>query len=144
MTKLHLFIIIFAILMLTGCEKRQANRNALQQVEELINYNPRSAQRLLDSLRQHETDSNSYLHMKYRLMSLYAINKLDTCFLAIAEAQELTDYFSTHGTSNEQMLSNYLLVSYLKVLFLQMYQVKIYHQLSSLLQNLQHFSPYLE
>jgi DNA-binding CsgD family transcriptional regulator len=47
--------------------------------------------------------------MKYRLMSLYAINKLDTCFLAIAEAQELTDYFSTHGTSNEQMLSNYLL-----------------------------------
>lgn len=109
MTKLHLFIIIFAILMLTGCEKRQANRDALQQVEELINYNPRSAQRLLDSLRQHETDSNSYLHMKYRLMSLYAINKLDTCFLAIAEAQELTDYFSTHGTSNEQMLSNYLL-----------------------------------
>ena len=57
------------------------------------------------------TSETRRAQMRGRLQALNELNRADSLLTATDcdEAQELTEWFDSHGTSNEQMLAHYLL-----------------------------------
>lgn len=101
--------IIIGITLLIACSEKRQYVETLNKAKTVMNKDACSALIILDSLGKHEADFDRHLKMQYRLHRMNAYNKLDTVFQSTKEAQELANYFETHGTSNEKMLAYYLL-----------------------------------
>ncbi len=111
MKKLTLVIIILLLLTtgLFSCSESKERAQLLQQAVLIMDEAPDSALVILDSLMSQEEQLDKKIDMRCRLHRMNALNKLDTLFHSTVEAQQLADYFDSHGTANEQMLAHYLL-----------------------------------
>lgn len=107
--RLHLIILLCAILAFVACSERREYREALSRAEAAMDDHPDSALLILDSLGQHEKDFGRHFRMQYLLHRLNAQNKTDVKFTSDSLAKELVDHFDSHGTTNEQVLAHYLL-----------------------------------
>lgn len=106
MRRLIYLILIYVVL---SCSESGEHRIALQRAVSVMNDAPDSALRILDSLREYESQFGRHFRMQCGLYRMNALNKLDTVFRTTDEAQLYADYFDDHGTPNEQMLAHYLL-----------------------------------
>jgi hypothetical protein len=105
----RLLYIIIGVFLLQGCSERQEYRAALFRAEAVMNDHPDSALLILDSLGQHEKEFGRHFRMQYLLHRTNAENKSFVKFTTDSVAKDLVEYFDSHGTVNEQVLSNYLL-----------------------------------
>ena len=107
--RLHLVILIGAVLVVMACSERREYREALSRAEAAMDEHPDSALLILDSLGQHEQEFGRHFRMQYLLQRTNAQNKTNVKFTSDSIAKELASHFDSHGTTNEQVLAHYLL-----------------------------------
>ena len=102
---------IFIMLMLSSvsCTRHQECDKMLAKADSLMNMAPDSALRILDTLEASSTGFPQRTLRRWQLLRLMAQNKCDTVFHSDSLQLILTDYYDSHGTSNERMMSHYLL-----------------------------------
>jgi len=107
----RLLIIMQSVVLLCGCGDTPRAVELLARAGILSDVYPDSALIVLDSLLDDSNRLSRRMEMRCRLLRLNVINKLDTVFTGVHanQAQTLVDYFDSHGTPNEQMLSHYIL-----------------------------------
>lgn len=103
-----LFYITIGILFLS-CSKPQEYVKVLDHAKAILDEQPDSALQILDSLSSHESRMPKVYRMTYHLLRHQAQNKAYIPFTSDSIAQELTQYYDSHGTANEQMTAHYLL-----------------------------------
>ena len=107
--RLHLIILLCAVLAVVACSERREYMEALSRAEAAMADHPDSALLILDSLGQHEQEFGRHFRMQYLLHHLNAQNKTNVKFTSDSLAKELVDHFDSHGTTNERVLAHYLL-----------------------------------
>ena len=107
MRKIVYFVIIVGVLL--GCGERQEYREALSRAEAVMNDHPDSALLILDSLGQHENEFGRHFRMQYLLHRTNAVSKTGERFTSDSLVKDLADHFDSRGTTNERVLSHYLL-----------------------------------
>ena len=100
--------VITCTLVMSGCSNSDAQSLRLQRIDSLMEVNPEAA---YDSLCQIEIPNNarSRTVMTYRMMKAKAENKLYKQLPSDSVFQQVADYYDSHGSANEKMLSQYLL-----------------------------------
>ena len=106
--RLHL-IILCAVLVFGACSERREYREALARAEAVMGDRPDSALLILDSLGQHEQEFGRHFRMQYLLHRAKAQNKAYVDFTTDSVMREVTNYFDSNGTPNDQMLAHYML-----------------------------------
>lgn len=101
--------IVIVIGVLLGCGERREYREMLSRAEEMMNDHPDSALMILDSLGQHENDFGRHFRMQYLLHRTNAASKTGERFTSDSLVKDLADHFDSRGTTNERVLSHYLL-----------------------------------
>lgn len=105
----HIVYIIIIGICLLGCSEQREYVERLEQANVLLNSNPDSALKILNSLSCYEQDFSKSFRMKFQLLKLQAQNKAFVDFTSDSIAKDLVDYYGRHGNSNEQMTANYIL-----------------------------------
>lgn len=101
--------IVIVIGVLLGCGERREYREMLSRAEEMMNDHPDSALMILDSLGQHENEFGRHFRMQYLLHRTNAASKTGERFTSDSLVKDLADHFDSRGTTNERVLSHYLL-----------------------------------
>lgn len=107
--RLHLVILIGAVLVVMACSERREYREALSRAEAAMDEHPDSALLILDSLGQHEQEFGRHFRMQCLLQRTNAQNKTNVKFTSDSLEKVLADHFDSHGTTNERVLAHYLL-----------------------------------
>ena len=105
----RIIYIVIVIGVLLGCGERREYREMLSRAEDMMNDYPDSALMILDSLGQHENEFGRHFRMQYLLHRTNAVSKIGERFTSDSLVKDLADHFDSHGTTNERVLSHYLL-----------------------------------
>lgn len=81
----------------------------LQRIDSLIDSHPDSALAQLDSLKTEKNGWPRARRMRYELLRAKAQNKAFVDFTTDSIAKVFTDYYDSHGTTNDRVLAHYLL-----------------------------------
>ena len=81
----------------------------LQGIDSLIDSHPDSALAQLDSLKTEKNGWPRARRMRYELLRAKAQNKAFVDFTTDSIAKVFTDYYDSHGTTNDRGLAHYLL-----------------------------------
>jgi hypothetical protein len=101
--------IILLIIILSACSDTRWQRERMSCAASLMESNPDSALKILDSVRSRISNLPRNLRMKYELLYACAQNKAYVTFTSDSVMKEVTDYYDSHGTANEQIEAHYLL-----------------------------------
>ena len=101
-------IVVGAMLLLAGCSG-DGYTPELHTLDSIINENPDSALRLLDSLSTEAKSWSKSQRMRHSLLTLKAQNKAYLPFTSDSLARDLVSYYDSHGTPNDRLLAHYLL-----------------------------------
>ena len=101
-------IVVGAMLLLAGCSG-DGYTPELHTLDSIINENPDSALRLIDSLSTEARSWSKSQRMRYSLLTLKAQNKAYLPFTSDSLARDLVGYYDSHGTPNDRLLAHYLL-----------------------------------
>lgn len=101
------FIIALSSILIIGCSRNPKAEALLHSAEELTEKNPDSALRVLDSICVENLPHK--LQMRYHFIHAIAQNKAYIPFTSDSIMKEVVEYYSSHGTPNEQMYANYLM-----------------------------------
>lgn len=97
-----------AMLLLAGCSG-DGYTPELHTLDSIINENPDSALRLIDSLSTEAKSWAKSQRMRHSLLTLKAQNKAYLPFTSDSLARDLVSYYDSHGTPNDRLLAHYLL-----------------------------------
>ena len=101
-------IVVGAMLLLAGCSG-DGYTPELHTLDSIINENPDSALRLIDSLSTEAKSWAKSQRMRHSLLTLKAQNKAYLPFTSDSLARDLVSYYDSHGTPNDRLLAHYLL-----------------------------------
>ncbi len=101
-------IVVGAMLLLAGCSG-DGYTPELHTLDSIINENPDSALRLLDSLSTEAKSWSKSQRMRHSLLTMKAQNKAYVPFTSDSLANDLVSYYDRHGSPNDRLLSRYLL-----------------------------------
>ena len=99
-----LYIIIGV--MLLSCSERKEYIEAYNHAYALLDENPDSALQTLDHLTANEQDFSKSFRMKWQLLKFQALNKVDAPMDTISDLPSVNEYYDTHGTHHDKMISN--------------------------------------
>ncbi len=101
-------IVVGAMLLFAGCSG-DGYTPELHTLDSIINENPDSALRLIDSLSTEAKSWAKSQRMRHSLLTLKAQNKAYLPFTSDSLARDLVSYYDSHGTPNDRLLAHYLL-----------------------------------
>lgn len=104
---IHIVIAGVLVFSIAGCRYRSASR--LDMVECAIDSNTDSAYSMLLGMQEEAKDYNKRNRNRYELLKLKCQNILDLPFDSQDSIQAVADFYATHGSYNEALLSAYLL-----------------------------------
>ena len=105
-----LYIIIGVILL--SCSERKEYIEAYNHAYALLDENPDSALQILNHLTANEQDFSKSFRMKWQLLKFQALNKVDAPMDTISDLPSVNEYYDTHGTHHDKMISNYMMGRY--------------------------------
>ena len=97
--------IMGAMLLLAGCSG-DGYTPELHTLDSIINENPDSALRLIDSLSTEAKSWSKSQRMRHSLLTLKAQNKAYLPFTSDSLARDLVSYYDSHGTPNDRLLAH--------------------------------------
>ena len=109
MTMRKILPIILLIITLSACTDTQWQRAMMSRAAGVMENNPDSALKILDSMKNRVSDLPRGLRMKYELLHANAQNKAYVTFTSDSVMKGVMDYYNSHGTANEKMEAHYLL-----------------------------------
>lgn len=96
-------------MILSACSDTHWQREMMSRAVSVMESNPDSALKILGSMRSRVPELPRSLRMKYEILYASAKNKAFVVFTSDSVMKEVTDYYDSHGTANEQMEAHYLL-----------------------------------
>ena len=101
-------IVVGAMALLMGCSG-DGYTPELRAIDTIINEKPDSALHLLDSLSTEAASWPKSQRMRHSLLTMKAQNKAYVPFTSDSLANDLVNYYDDNGSSNDRLLSRYLL-----------------------------------
>lgn len=103
-----LHAVLIVLVAVVGCTDDNASMAKLDRIDSLMQFDPEAA---FDSLCQFDdiAGANKCVEMKYRMQCAKVKNTLNMEMPSDSSFDEVVDYYESHGSSNERMLSLYLL-----------------------------------
>ncbi len=105
---IQLFTFIIWFLILGSCTNTSNHLNKLNQIDSLMECNPKASYDSLCHYKKLMLKSNRKEEMKFRLLVAKAENILFIDMSSDSSFQEVTNYYDSKGTSNEKMIAHYL------------------------------------
>lgn len=105
---IQLFTFIICFLILGSCTNTSSHLNKLNQIDSLMECNPKASYDSLCHYKKLMLKSNRKEEMKYRLLVAKAENILFIDMSSDSLFQEVVDYYEKKGTSKEKMMAHYL------------------------------------
>lgn len=99
---------LLVTLFLIGCVHDERTEKAITEAQQLLDTRPDSALSILDSLKGSKQEWSKSQRMQYELVYAQAQNKAFVNFTTDSIVLEVAEYYESHGSSNEQMMANYL------------------------------------
>ena len=111
--KEKVIFLLLIIMILTSCAGNRKYDDLMQRADSIMNVNDDSAKvaiRMLDGVKPQLLEFSKAQKMRYELLRHKAMNKACITFTSDSVMKEVVDYYDHHGSANERMLANYVLI----------------------------------
>ena len=104
----RLIFLLIIVSALASCTDRSEYRAALSRAQDVIETDPDSALKILDTLGLHSDDFSRHFRMQFLLSETYAEAKTGLLFRTDSLTRILVSYFDNNGSREEQALAYYM------------------------------------
>lgn len=105
---LHHILLLPALIFFAACSYNQQVDESIGRALEVMEDRPDLSLEILDSIKTTEGDWSTPQRMYFELVYAQAQNKAYIPFTSDSIVLEVAEYYSWHGSGNEQMMANYL------------------------------------